>query len=358
VIGSGSVAETTCRALAFASPQPLRVVVLGRSRDWVDDLTGMANAVAGAAGTGVSFTGDVIEWADEDCVASALDRHRSRLIFHTASLQSPWELLGDVDETQWKNLVWSAGHAITLPLQLPLIQRVAYATSRLPARPTLVNACCPDWINPILHHFGLPVTCGTGNIGMFSSFLKAAYPASDVRTVGHLYHYFKILGQRHSGLDGPRVWIDDKEVSNPEKDLAPVFHRLRSVNARGKLINEVVGATSAKVIAGLLGDTEVHTHVPGPNALAGGYPVRIRQGEVALDLPSECTEAEAVSLNEQGGYDMGAGAVDQHGFIPFSSTAERLLREHLPDFSSGFHFQDLPEACAQFSALRDRLRRA
>jgi len=44
---------------------------------------------------------------------------------------------------------------------------------------------------------------------------------------------------------------------------------------------------------------DVATHVPGPNGLPGGYPVRVHGGKVSLRLPSGLSEAEAVARNEQ-----------------------------------------------------------
>jgi hypothetical protein len=146
----------------------------------------------------------------------------------------------------------------------------------------------PDWVNPILRHLGLPIACGTGNVAMFASFVKARYPEPEhiVQVVGHLYHFFRIMGASHSDLEGPRVWIDGAEVEDIETTLADCFKGLRSVNARGKVINELVGATSAQVLLGLLSEEPVRTHAPGPNGLPGGYPVMVGVGRVDLDLPS------------------------------------------------------------------------
>ncbi|WP_280714321.1 hypothetical protein [Kitasatospora sp. MAP5-34] len=349
--------ETTCRALALTARCPLRVAVLGRSRSWVADLTAMANAVSGAAGTRVVFVPDTIDWDSDTDLREKLDTYRARLVFQTASLQSPWEFLGVTEETRWKELVWEAGNAIILPMQVALVKRVAELVRSADQAPLLVNACFPDWVNPILRHLGLPISCGIGNVAMFASCLKAHYPTERLQVVGHLYHFFKILGTNHSEVDGPRVWIDDREVPDVERTLKPVFHDLRSVNARGKLVNEIVGAVSAEVLLALLSDSVIATHVPGPNGLPGGYPVRIGAGRVELDLPDGCDEAAAVALNSQGAYDMGAGVIDADGFSRFSSTAEGLLKPYTPRFAAGFHIDELDQACAELTALRATLER-
>ena len=355
VVGSGSVAETTCRTLALTAPCPLQVTVLGRSRAWVDDLAALVNALSGGRGTRASFVADTIDWESADDLPKKLDRYHAKLVFQTASLQSPWDFLGVTAETRWKKLVWDAGNAIILPMQIVLAKRVAETVRKLDPTPILVNACFPDWVNPILRYLNLPITCGIGNVAMFASCLKARYPADRVQIVGHLYHFFKILGTNHSKPTSPRVWINDREVPDVEKTLAAAFHDLRSVNARGKLVNEIVGAVSAEVLLALLADTMIATHVPGPNGLPGGYPVHIGAGRVELNLPPGCDETTAITLNENGAYDMGAAVIDDAGFSRFSSTAEALLTPYTSRFGAGFHIDDLDAACSEMVKLRDYL---
>lgn len=357
IMGSGSVAETTCRALALLSPQPFRVAILGRSRPWVEDLAALANAMAALLGNHTRFVGDTIDWESVDDLPNKLAAYQPRVIFHTASLQSPWDFLGAVRETRWKQLVWSAGNAIILPLQTILAKRVATVIQQLDPSPLLVNACFPDWVNPILSHLGLPISCGSGNVAMFAGFVKARYPEPEhrVQVVGHLYHYFKIMGTTHSNLEGPRVWVDGEEIHDVEVALADCFAKLRSVNSRGKIINELVGTSSAQVLAGLLGQAPVRTHAPGPKGLPGGYPVLIRNGQVELDLPSDCSEEDAVALNRQGAYDMGAAVIDEHGFTEFSVTAQETMSAYAPSLARGFHIDDLEQVCIELSQLRAKL---
>lgn len=360
ITGSGSVSETTCRALALLAREPLRVVVVGRSRPWVEDLTGLCTAMSAQLGIDARFVGDTVDWDSSSDLSDKLAAYEPRLVFHSASLQSPWDFIGDVRETGWKQLVWSAGNAIILPLQAVLAKRVASVVQQMHPSPILVNVCFPDWVNPILHHLGLPIACGTGNVGMFSGFVKARYPPPDhlVQVVGHLYHFFRIMGRSHSELEGPRVWVDDVEVADVEVALADCFHSLRSVNSRGKVINELVGAASAEVILGLLGEVPVRTHVPGPNGLPGGYPVVVGGGRVELDLPSGCSLETAVRLNQQGAYDMGAAVIDEDGYTRFSKTAEEQVARFDPALAQGFHIDDLESVCAELSALRARLETA
>jgi hypothetical protein len=358
IIGSGSLAETTLRAMALQNPEPLRVAVMGRSRERADILAALGNAMAGAFHRPIRFEGDRIDWDDPGDLPAKLDKHAPRLILHTASLQTPWDFLGAADETRWKQLVVSAGNAVLVPMQVALVKRVAMYIQTMNPRPILLNTCFPDHVNPILKHMGLPIDSGIGNVAKFAACLRWRYPAPrhKVQVIGHLYHYYKILGTTHDpDLDGPRVWIDGEEVPDVEVDLKDAFHDLRSINAKGKIINELVGANAAEAIQGMLGDTPLETHVPGPNGLPGGYPVIMARGRVELDLPAGISEQEAIALNAQGAYDMGTSVIDAEGYSGFSSTAQGLLADYLPGLEKGFHVDELDQVTAALARLRDAL---
>lgn len=94
IMGSGSVCETTCRALALMSSEPLRVAVLGRDQSRVDIVVALANAMSGALNHRVRFVGDTIDWDSESDIGEKIAKYSPRVIFQTASLQSPWDFLG------------------------------------------------------------------------------------------------------------------------------------------------------------------------------------------------------------------------------------------------------------------------
>lgn len=357
IMGSGSVCETTCRALALMSPVPTQVAILGRVQSRVDLIVSLANAMSGALNTKVHFVGETLDWDSANDLPDKMAKYSPRLIFQAASLQSPWDFLGASTETRWKQLVWAAGNAIIVPTQVVLGKRVAQIAKEMNPVPIMVNACFPDHVNPILKYLGLPITSGIGNVAMFAGCVRSRYPQPEhkVQIIGHLYHYFKILGKTHTELDGPRVWIDGQEVPDVEKNLADAFFDLRSVNDRGKIINELVGTNSAETLQALLGDSPVMTHVPGPNGLPGGYPVIIEKGKVKLDLPAACSQEEAIALNSQGAYDMGTAIVDENGFSAFSTTAQEQLMKYAPSLAKGFHANDIDQFSEEIINLRSQL---
>ncbi len=357
IIGSGSVCENTCRALALMSPVALRVTVLGRSKPKVEIITALANAISGAIGTKVNFIADTINWDSEHDLPEKIAKYSPHLIFQTATLQTPWDFLETSKPTRWKQFLRSAGEAIIIPMQVLLSKRVATIAKTMSPLPIVVNACFPDYVNPILKYLDLPITSGIGNVAMVAGFVKARYPQPEhkVQIIAHIHHCFKIPEKTDTDIDGLRVWIDGQEVLDVEKNLADAFHDLRLVDAQGKISNELIGTNSALTLQALLGDTPVMTHVPGPNGLPGGYPVIIQNGKVELDLPDDCTEAEAIALNKQGAYDMGVSAINENGFSTFSTTISELLMDYVPHFAKGFHIDDLDQICQELIDLRSKL---
>ncbi len=358
MVGSGSVSETTCRALALSSSKPLKVAVLGRSKPRVEMITALANAMSGGISNKVEFIADTVNWESESDIGDKIAKYSPRLIFHTATLQTPWDFLGDVKQTRWKQFVWEAGNAVVLPLQVQLVKRVAEIAKTMNPTPIMVNACFPDHTNPILKYLDLPITSGIGNVAMFAGCLRSRYPQPEhkVQIIGHLYHYFKILGKTHNpDLDGPRVWIDNQEIKDVETTLSSAFHDLRFINSHGIIINELVGTNCAELLSALLGDTTVMTHAPGVNGLPGGYPIKVKNGQIEVDLPSSCNLEDAIALNKQGAYDMGTAVINDKGFSAYSSTATGLLKEYLPELAQGFQIDDLDDICKQLLKLRAEL---
>src|SRR5947209_13872448 len=95
-------------------------------------------------------------------------------------------------------------------------------------------------------------------------------------------------------------------------------------------------------------------HMPGPNGLPGGYPVRFSANRLDLDLPANLTQEEAIASNLN--YEQESGLVVSPGG---HATYTGLLRERLAAFSpaiaNGFHVCEIADACRAMTDLRSRL---
>jgi hypothetical protein len=95
-------------------------------------------------------------------------------------------------------------------------------------------------------------------------------------------------------------------------------------------------------------------HVPGPAGLPGGYPVALRQGRLALDLPAGLSREDAVAWNAR--YEAENGlSVAADGRVHYAGRLRDRLGAESPALAAGFHVDDLEEVYGEFSHLRDRL---
>lgn len=360
IIGGGSsVSHNFCFCLASKKlKKNIRVAILSRNRKQTEAVVSLYNAIAIAQESSVSFVGSDFSWDNEGELKKKIIDYNPKLVFQCASLQSPWEFLDAKSDTKWKSFIEGAGNGFLVPLLTTLVKKTATIIKENLSDTILVNACFPDNVNPILKHLDLPITCGIGNVAMYTSILRSMVSSdSSIKVLGHLYHYFKILGKQHTSIEGPRVWINEKEIYNVEENLKNSFYHLRNINSFGIFINQLVGSTSVDTILALLDNDITYTHVPGPNGLPGGYPVKIKDRQVTIDLPNGCSEMDAYTLNSQGAYDMGCAIINKEGFIAFSDSSIQFVKQHAHDFlyTEGFHIDELAKACNAMLILKETI---
>jgi hypothetical protein len=334
--------------LALVGKAQLRIAIAGRSRDRVLGLVGIVNSRAAAVGSGSRFAGHVIHWEENSSVAQLVANTQPKVILHTASLQSPWELQNRT--SQWSKLVACAGFGVTLPLQSSLAIRLAYEIKRHAPRTLLVNACYPDAVNPVLRRLGLPITSGIGNVGILSAAIRQNIAKSPLQVIAHHYHVTSLLGdgQRQGKGHGPGIWIEHKRA---RLDLAAIETIRR---ASGDRLNLITSATVLPILDGLMFEKLVHTHAPGPNGLPGGYPILIRHHSISLELPKQVGERGAVAMNQDAANSDGI-VVCEDGMISLSDRAMDALARHSRVFAQRFPVTQLSEVSSQLLELRRRL---
>lgn len=345
VVGSGHLAASICRSLAvFAPPHtggaaPIRVTVSARNLAAVDTIVRDCRVRAAIAGAAVTFTGELL---GEDFTTPV--RLRPDLLVCCASVQSPYEKTHR--PSAWTRLIGQAGFGVTLPLQAVLAVRLARAVAARSPRTTLVNGCFPDAVNPLLAALGLPVLCGIGNVATLAACLQAALGLPDQRALAVLGH--------HAQLDAPsgpdpevRAWYAGVPVPGMTALLAD-GRRLPRPD-----LNALAGLAAARLLVSLLSGAELHTSVPGPLGLPGGYPVRLSGGALTLDLPG-LTLPEAVAWNHHAG--RRDGIEIDGGRVRHLPPADAALAPHLPEFAQGWDATAYDEVQERFRDLRRRLR--
>jgi len=349
IIGTGYFAEIMVGDLAATAPAATTVAIAGRNVERLKWLCTAANARAAIFGRPVQFFTDTFDLSSVDSTADGLLRWSPSVVVQSASLQSPWSV--DRPDSAWSRLVNTAGFGITLAFQSMLPARTASALQKLRSPAVFVNTCYPDVVNQVLRARKLPITCGVGNIAIFSSVIAGTHPPAERAAIRVLAHHQHLVQWRRPGAerDGvpPRVW-------NGETEMLGVQERFRHIQLPYRDLNVISGASAVPVLLALAGKQDCRGHVPGPNGLPGGYPVRVHAGTVELDLPTAVSAEEAIAWNRQ--FEAADGAsVQAEGRVVYSERARRALEAVSPEVAAGFDVAELEHAHAALQALRTRL---
>ena len=87
-----------------------------------------------------------------------------------------------------------------------------------------------------------------------------------------------------------RVWIDNEEV-------ADVYARFAGVRLTREPAIEISGPSGVPLMLAMAAGKNWNGHMPGPNGLPGGYPVKFSAGRLDLDLPAKLAPHEAIAWN-------------------------------------------------------------
>jgi hypothetical protein len=341
IVGTGSLAAGVANALSQSRIR-MRVAVIGRSIAKTSQLVKIGNARAAMFGAPTRFEGVEIRRFQAAAFARAFRELKPRVIFQTASLQSPWE--AGEGENGWTKLVASAGFGITLPLQMGLAAEVSRGAEGGEA--AIVNASYPDGVNVAMERLNLRITCGIGNAAIVEAFCRAVAGGNgDVQVVGHHGHFGAWVRGNRVGRK-PRVWVKGREVQG--------LRYSPKVTAVDEELNQVTATTAVVVLMSLLTGQTLRISIPGVEGLPGGYPFELRKGKLKLELPAGITKEEAVAHNRTGerqdGVELGEG-------VRFTERARSELASVGFEYAEGFAFGEWEAVRDRMLVIRERLRR-
>lgn len=347
LLGSGAFAARIAFDLAAAARQPTRVVVAGRNAARLAWVRTAANARSVIFGGPARFETEMADLLQPDGAEALLRRVRPSVVVQAASAQTGNVIAAGGDA--WTRLVAEGGLSATAVFQAVLSVRIARAVRDAHPRAHLVNCCFPDVVNPMLAALGLPVTCGTGNVGILAN----AFAGSLGRPVRVLAHYQTLAAWRHPPEarcgPAPRAWIEGQEV-------ADVFAQFHDVQLTTEPSLDISGAAGVPLMLAMAHGHGWNGHVPGPLGLPGGYPVRWQDGALALDLPAGVSRDEAVAWNAT--FETRDGIVLEGTRVRYTGRLHEALRQYDTAVADGFDLRDLDAACGAMTALRARLRAA
>jgi hypothetical protein len=271
----------------------------------------------------------VLDLRDARGVAAILGRERPDIVFHAASMLSPW-LLPEID-SPLSLALRSAGFGLMLPAQLPLIRQVMRAVSDLGLDCPVVNASYPDATHPVLAAEGLQPTIGVGNAGMLYDTLRGALRSREMNVMPRLFaHHAQVTPfARHTSYapgEAPWLFLDDQPTSIARFVDGPL--------PPGRILNALTAAHAVAIISGLLGDgTGLRTSAPGPLGLPGGWPVLVSCGSVVLDLPPNVDIESGLAYQARAAVGDGIAAIEADGTVHFTQAAQASLATHAPSLS-------------------------
>lgn len=278
--------------------------------------------------------------------AETITRFAPDIIFCAVTIQ-PWLRITTLPQPYFEKL-YQAQVGPWLPLTLAPVYKLMQAVRETGLPIQVINASYPDVINAVLSRADLAPTTGIGNIAnnipalRASIALKLQKPVDqvDVRFFSAYSLNHRISRQGNAGeIPFHLVALVNGEDVTRFLDLETVFDLLptrfnRSVKGGNQL---VTAASATAVFQSMVNNVETITHVPGPNGLPGGYPVRVSAQGVDVVLPSDLTLEAAIHINEADLRFDGIDCIEDDGTVVFAEQQMAPLTELL-----GYTCQRMP----------------
>lgn len=349
ITGTGMFAGRIALDIAATAKEPVNIVIAGRNRMRLDWLRTAGNARAVMFGTPAKFSTHVIDLLEPSASGDLLGQYRPRLVVQAASIQTS-TVISDKG-SRWTELVAGGGLSATAVFQALISARMAAAISQIAPDTQLINCSFPDVVNPMIVALGHRVLCGTGNVAILSNVFSGArdrLPEGKLRVLAHYQCLapWRLAPSERGGLPAPRVFIGDNELENPFEDFA-------HCQLTPEPAIEISGASGVTLMLAFIAGRAWEGHVPGPNGLPGGYPVRLEGGALKLDLPSGLSEQDAIGWNEA--FEVRKGLTVEGTTVRYHGKLRELLAEAGTSHADGFDLADLEQVCADLIVMRDRL---
>ncbi|MGO4670012.1 hypothetical protein [Bosea sp. 2RAB26] len=352
ISGTGGFAARIAFDIAATADDAVEVIIAGRNRERLNWLRTAANARAALFGKKARFATHAIDLLAPDASDALLAATDPRIVVQAASIQTSQVIAQSGNA--WTQLVAEGGLSATAVFQALISARVAAAITARGKPVTLVNCSFPDVVNGIIVALGHAVACGMGNVAILSNVFAGSAATSPGADLKVLAHYQNLAAWRRRpeerGGRAPRVWLDGAEV-------ADVYGRFADIQLTPEPVIEISGASGVPMLLAMAASRPWRGHVPGPNGLPGGYPVRLSDGALELDLPNALAEAEAIAWNASFEKENGL-VVSPQGHVSFTGILGDRLAEHVPALRKGFPVRELEAVCEELLQLRSALMQA
>ncbi|WP_421566423.1 hypothetical protein [Ochrobactrum sp. EDr1-4] len=349
ITGTGMFAGRIALDIAATAKTPVNVVIAGRNKMRLDWLKTAGNARAAMFSTPARFSTIEVDMVAEGASDRLLEECDPRIVVQAASIQTS-SVISDKGN-RWTQLVAEGGLSATAVFQALISSRMAAAISRRKNRPVLINCSFPDVVNGIIKAMGYDVLCGTGNVAILSNVFEGAYkpaPSDPLRVVAHYQCLaaWRKPPEERAGAQAPLVYVGDKKLEN-------VLDTFKNCQLTPEPAIEISGGSGVTLILALAAETTWRGHAPGPDGLPGGYPVRLDNNKLVLDLPAAITKEDAIAWNSE--FEQKNGLVIEGETARYCGKLKSLLENENFQFAEGFIASDLEHVCKDMILLRDRL---
>jgi len=358
IIGSGVLGGNVLDLLSWSGFDG-RIVAVGRNEQTLLERTNLSRIAAYNQGHYPRITTEYLDLDDVDRSAETIASIRPDIIFNTASIQTYWRIQ-TLPKAAYEALA-KPGIGAWLPMHLSPAYRLMTAVRRTGLDPIVVNAAYPDAVNPVLATCGLAPTVGIGNVMNVVPAVRAAAAMTlgapvetvQIRLVAHHYvsNRLPAFGDTGGAPFQLNVYWEGRDITH-KVELAELFGLLPTEirRTRGNAGMYVTASSALAVLNALRSPTPVALHAPGPNGLAGGYPVTVSDQGVELDLPESCPVETAVAVNEQAQAFDGVQSIEPNGRVVLTGLATETMERELGHYCPGFHLDECHELAAELRA--------
>jgi hypothetical protein len=350
-------------SLARLTSKPARVLIIGMgdlgaqiARIVIENRFASSCLLAGnsaAAGqwaqllqivTGSDVQGRQVDALSAEALKKLFTDYEPDLIIQCATLLSPFAL-GRSNLPAVK-AVLQGGFALQISAQLPLIRNVMLVRRSLGLTCPVVNCSYPDLTHSLLAAEDVAPTCGIGNVAIMAMRFERLIPGTKPARLRVIGHHAQLSHSLFGNRPVPLVYIDDRKL--PEEELL-----LKTGLQGGSTLNYLAAATIVPILTGLLRrEAIVETHAPGVFGLPGGYPVRFKDGEIQMDLPSGLSQAAAVQFNIESAVLEGIERIDECGTLFYTKQAQDAVASWCPELAEPLVIGDAPK---RFEVLKRML---
>lgn len=355
IIGVGDVGGRFARLLG-GTGEVDRLVLAGLNQGEGPFIAGMLSSCYDLLAEFVEL--DATKQAD---VETLIRNTKPDLIIQSGVIISPFTLFTRIDPVA--RAIVSAGVGLQLSAQLPVLFTVMKAVREVGYAGPVANISYPDVTHPLLHKLGLMPTLGLGNTTIMLARTRdglrrrmiaagedpAAMPL--VRVIGQHYQvYGPLLAQIPEDADD-RIRVYLGEEGRRDDELAYGCVPLRT----DWTLNELTTCSALPVLRALLpGGAPLRTSCPGPQGLPGGYPVRIENGAVRLDLPPGVDLDETVAFQNRIMAQDGIEAIADDGTVIYTGAARQAMGAIDPELAEPLHPDMAIERCRRLAAVLAR----